>query len=282
MRFVDMHTHTTASDGSMTPTELVAHAKETGLSAVAITDHDTLEGLHEAKEAGVKYGIEVVCGIEIGVEFSPEMHILGYFFNDGYEIMQPVLNKLKENRDKRNPKIIKKLNQMGFDISLEEAVNEAHGTVVGRPHIAKILMKKGYVKSIREAFDLYLSSGRPAYFKKDRLTPYQGITEIRKAGGLPVLAHPMYLNLDFSHLDDLLMRMKIDGLVGLEAYYSEQDEQSTRKFEMLAEKNGLCITGGSDFHGRFKPEIQLGKTFGGKSISYELLEKLKSNVNKLK
>jgi len=276
MKFIDMHAHTTASDGSMTPTELVIHAKEVGLSAIAITDHDTMEGIHEAKEAGLKQEVEIICGVEIGVEFQPEMHILGYFLNGGYDKLQPLLDRLRDNRENRNPKIIKKLNELGFDIKYEEVVREAKGTIVARPHFAKVLMEKGYVNSLGEAFEKYLAAGKPAYVKKDKLTPLQGIAEIRKSGGLPVLAHPMYLNMEFSQMDNLMTSMKNQGLAGVEVYYSQQDEEKTSGFELLARKNGLCMTGGSDFHGKFKPNVKLGLTYGERRIPYELLEKLRS------
>lgn len=278
---VDLHTHTTASDGSKTPSELVQIAADSGIKVIAITDHDTLDGVNEAIQAGKRLGVEVVAGVEIGVEFNPEMHILGYFFNDGYLKLQPILEQLKESREKRNPKIIKKLNEMGFDITLEEAINESGGGIVGRPHIAKVMVNKGYVKSVSEAFEIYLSSGRPAYFKKDRLTPYQGIQEIKKAGGIPVLAHPIFLERTFSQLDDLLLRMKLDGLVGVEVYHTEHSQGFARQLEILAQKHGLIMTGGSDYHGDFKPDIDLGIGRGNLSIDYALYENLKnSNICK--
>lgn len=274
-KFIDLHTHSTASDGSMRPAELVRHAKEVGLSAIAVTDHDAVDGVAEAVEEGKRVGVEVIAGVEIGVEFKPEMHILGYFFGDHYKNIQGVLEGLRRNRELRNPKIVAKLNEMGFAITLEEVREEAQGNVVGRPHIAKVLMRKGYVESVTEAFDKYLSSGRPAYFKKDRLTPYQGLQEITKAGGIPVLAHPMYLDLNYARLDDLLLRMKMDGLRGVEVYYVDNTEMDTSRFYQLAEKHELLMTGGSDFHGDFKPEIALGTGRGNLQIPYELLEKLK-------
>lgn len=278
MKFIDMHTHTTASDGSMTPAGIVEYAKAEGLSAIAITDHDTMNGIQEAKNVGAAIGIEVIPGVEIGVEFQPEMHMLGYFFNEDYESLQKVLNRLRENREERNPKIIKKLNELGFDISYEEVVKAANGSVVGRPHIAKVLMDKGYVESIADAFDKYLASGKPAYFKKDKLTPKEGIEEIVKAGGLPVLAHPMYLNKDLNELCELLTELKNYGLAGVEVYYSQQNDELIKEYEKLANRLGLCMTGGSDFHGRFKPDVKLGFAYGEKRIPYELLEKLRSQM----
>lgn len=275
-KIVDLHTHSTASDGSMRPSELVRHAKQEGLAAIAVTDHDSVDGVEEALEEGKKIGIEVIAGVEIGVEFNPEMHILGYFFGDDYKKMAGVLETLRANREERNPKIVKKLNEMGFDITMDEVMAAARGNVVGRPHIAKALLDKGYVESVSEAFNKYLSSGRPAYFKKDRLTPYQGVQEILKAGGIPVLAHPMYLELEFEQLDELLKKMKRDGLKGMEVYYVDNSEAATDMFRSLAEKYGLLATGGSDFHGKFKPDIALGSGRGNLRIPYEVLDRLKT------
>lgn len=274
---IDLHTHTTASDGSMSPGELVRHAKENGLSAIAITDHDTVKGIEEALDEARKTGIEVIPGLEIGVDFKPEMHILGYFLSGGYLRIQDTLERLQRNRDERNPKVVHKLNEMGFHISMEEVEAEARGGVVGRPHIAKVLIKKGYVGSVEEAFDKYLGSGKPAYFKKDKLAPEEGIREIAKAGGVPVLAHPIFLGLSLGQLDDLLADVLVPaGLKGIEAYYVDHTREDTGNFLRLAVKHHLLATGGSDFHGSFKPDIRLGTGRGNLCVPYELLERLKN------
>lgn len=272
---IDLHTHSTASDGSMSPVELVRHAKESGLTAIALTDHDTIDGIKEALEEGASQGVEVVPGLEISVDFKPEMHILGYFFDDTYLNIQDVLSKLKESRKVRNPKIIARLNEMGFDITLDEVKAQAKGKIVGRPHIARVLMLKGYVESISEAFDKYLSSGRPAYFRKDKLTPEEGIREISKAGGIPVLAHPIYLDMDFEELDKLLGQLAAEGLKGMEVFYVDNTGDETDDLLRLALKHRLAATGGSDFHGGYKPDIRLGKGRGNLEIPYEILDKLR-------
>lgn len=273
---IDLHTHTTASDGSMSPGELVRHAKEMGLSAVAITDHDTIEGISEALKEADNSGIEVVAGLEISCDYKPEMHMLGYFFGDNYLHMQGILSELRENRDKRNPKIIEKLNALGFDITLAEVAAEAGGQVVGRPHIANVLYKKGYVKSIAEAFDKYLAGGRPAYFKKDKLTPEQGIKEILSAGGIPVLAHPILLRLELTKLDELLAELAAAGLKGVEVYYVDNTKKQTAELKFLAHKHHLAATGGSDFHGSYKKDIEIGFGYGNLLVPYESLDQLKS------
>lgn len=274
-RLIDLHTHSTASDGSLSPSELVKLAKASGLAAVALTDHDTIQGIDEALAEGEAIGIEVISGIEISVDYRPEMHILGYFFNDTYKNIEPVLERLKKNRAERNPKIARRLNELGFEITMEEVVREAKGTIVARPHFAKVLMNKGYVQSISEAFDRLLGSGKPAYFKKDKLDPAQGIKEITTAGGIPVLAHPVHLNLPLRELDELLGELKQAGLAGTEAYYVDNSPEDTGNLLRLCIKHDLIPTGGSDYHGSFKPDIEIGRGFGNLKVPYESLERLK-------
>ncbi len=274
-RTIDLHTHSTASDGSFSPGELVRHAWENGLSAVALTDHDTVSGIEEALEMGKALGIEVIPGIEIGLEFKPEMHMLGYFFNNSYKKIGKVLDRLLNSREERNPRIIAKLNELGFNITMGDVRHNAGGSIIGRPHIAKALVDKGYVKDNNEAFEKYLASGKPAYFPKDKLTPAEGIGEILEAGGIPVLAHPIYLGMDYSRLDGLLADMKKAGLKGIEAYYTENRYEDTGNLLRFAIKHELIPTGGSDFHGSFKPDIEIGKGRGNLHVPYEVLESLK-------
>ncbi len=277
---VDLHTHSTASDGSMTPRELVRHAKRMGLCAIAITDHDTTSGIEEALDESEKIGMKVIPGIEISVDFEPEMHMLGYFSERTYVNISGTLERLKKNRDERNPKIIKKLNELGFDITLEEAVREAGGKIVGRPHMAKVLMDKGYIGSIKEGFDKYLSSGKTAFVKKDKLTPAEGIAEILKAGGVPVIAHPIYLNMKVEDLDSLLYSMASSGLMGIEGYYVENMPEDTENLLWLARKHKLIVTGGSDYHGNFKPDIEIGIGHGNLRVPCEVVNTVEELLNK--
>jgi len=274
-KIIDLHTHTTASDGSMSPGELVRYAKSRGLAAVAVTDHDTVDGLEEALSEGEKAGIEVIPGVEISVDFEPEMHMLGYFPCKTFAKIAGVLNELRKNREERNPRIVKKLNEMGFNLTMYEVKKEAKGKVVGRPHIARVMVEKGYVNSIEEAFEKYLADGRPAYFKKGKLTPEQGIQEILKAEGIPVLAHPKYLYMDMAGLDVLLKDLKAKGLKGIEAYYVDNTPEETEEFLRLADKHGLIVTGGSDFHGSYKSRIEIGVGYGNLKVPYELLDNLR-------
>jgi len=278
-KYADLHTHTTASDGSLTPSELVELARDVGLAAVSVTDHDTVDGLEEALTAGERNGVEVIAGVEISVDFKTEMHILGYFPGKAYKGIVNVLERLREIRNERNPKIISKLNEMGFDITLGEVLKEASGEVVGRLHIAKVLAKKGYVKNTNEAFEKYLLQGRPAYFKKEKLTPQQGIEAILNAGGVPVLAHPIFLHLGTDELDELVSNLALVGLKGIEAYYVENSEEDTKILLEIASKYNLVATGGSDFHGSFKPTIALGKGHGNLQVPYEVVENLKKAMS---
>lgn len=272
---IDLHTHSTASDGSMSPRELVRHAKESGLLAMAITDHDTIDGVEEALDEGARLGIEVIAGVEISVDFDPEMHILGYFFGNSYKNFEPILKKLRLSRDERNPKMIEKLQSLGFDITLEEVRAEAKGNIVARPHMASVMLKKGYVQSIREAFDKYISEGKPAFVKKGKMSPEECIENITKAGGIPVIAHPIFLNLTWDELDKLVESLTKVGLKGIETYYVENSEEDTDNLLKISLKHNIIPTGGSDFHGTFKPDINIGEGRGNLFVPYEVLERLK-------
>lgn len=275
---IDLHVHTTASDGTMTPAEVVAHALDLGLSAIAITDHDTVQGVDEAVQAGREMGLEVVSGVEVSVDYQGEMHILGYLIDLQNPELQKNLALLRKYRDERNPRMIEKLRRLGFDITLDEVVKAAAGSVVGRPHVAVVLKEKGYVRSIAEAFDMFLGTGKAAYVKKERLTPKEGIELVRAAGGIPVLAHPKYLNVDESSLHRLVRELKEYGLQGMEVFYTTHTARETRLYNDMACANGLLVTGGTDFHGQNKPEIELGTGTGKLAVQYGVLEKLKARL----
>ena len=273
--YIDLHTHSTQSDGSMSPDELVRHAFEAGIQAIALTDHDSMRGVRTAIEQGRSLGIEVIAGVEISVSYATEMHMLGYFFSDNYGLLETVLEELRIKRDQRNRRIIERLNELGIDIALSDAESLAQEGMVGRPHIAQAMVNKGYAGSVKEVFDKYLSFRGLAYFKKEKLTPEEGIQEITKAGGIPVLAHPIYLELDHVGLDNLLERLAGAGLKGIEAYYTYNTPEQTDILLKLAEKHGLAITGGTDFHGSYKPDIEIGSGLGELKVPYRLLAELK-------
>ena len=276
---IDLHTHTTASDGSFTPSQLVRHAKEKGLRALAVTDHDTIDGNKEALNAGEREGLEVVPGIEISVDYSPgSMHMLGYFIDTESQRLQEKLALLQDSRSDRNPKIIEKLNALGLDITYDEVVEASGGGQVGRPHIAQVLLQKGYATTIQEAFDKYLGKGAPAYFDKFRLNAEDAIAMITDAGGVPVLAHPFTLKCtNQGELEELIKHLTGHGLQGIEVYYTEHNEKQISRYRLLAERNNLLLTGGSDFHGANMAGVELGTGRGSLQIPYILFENLKAH-----
>ncbi|HEX3031624.1 MAG TPA: PHP domain-containing protein [Bacillota bacterium] len=283
--WVDLHVHTTASDGTLTPAEVVALARKVGLKAIAITDHDTVTGVREGVEAGQTVGVEVIPGVEIGVQHhSGQMHILGYFLDTTSPDLLESLSRLQEYRDERNPKMAARLRELGFQVTMEEVAAIAGGDIVGRPHFATLLVKKGYATDNQEAFDSFLAYGRPGYIPKDRLTPEEGIKCITRAGGLAVLAHPGYLKEsdDAESMRSLLRQLKQWGLTGVEAYYSIHSLRDEELLLQLAAEEGLLVTGGSDFHGKNKPQIGLGSGCGNLRIPYQLAELLQQKWQRTK
>jgi hypothetical protein len=277
MTWIDLHTHTTASDGDLTPARLVDHALQQGLSAVAVTDHDTVAGVDEAMARGREVGLEVVPGVEISTSFKPgSMHVLGYFIDHRHPALTEKLGALQAGRSERNPRILAKLNELGLDISWDEITTAAGGGQVGRPHFARVLTDKGLVNDTQEAFDRYLAKGAPAYVGRFNFTPEEAIELLAEAGGLPVLAHPCTLKLERTdELAGLLERLKKHGLAGLEAYYSQHSPAMARKYVKLAERFDLAVTGGSDFHGQSKLNVVLGRVGGGMGVPAVLLGELK-------
>ncbi len=273
---IDLHSHSTASDGSFSPTELVKLAKEMGLKALALTDHDTVEGLEEFIKAGKELDLETVPGTELSAYFEKgTLHILGYFIDFHSQKLKDRLKKLQEARAERNPKIVKKLQALGIPITYEEVVAISGGGQIGRPHFAKLLLQKGIVKTFDEAFERFLKKGAPAYVEKDKIFPRECLEIILDAGGVPVLAHPFTLHLENDALEAFVKQLKDWGLRGIEVYYTEHTPEQTAFYLKLAEKYELCVTGGSDFHGKNKPEIKLGVGYGNLRVPYRLLEKLK-------
>lgn len=274
--FIDLHVHTTASDGAFTPRQVVQKAKELGLVAIAITDHDSVEGLEEAMDEGDKVGLEVVPGVELSVDCSRgTCHLLGYFIDHREERLQTKLNFVQMARDERNQKMIQRLKELGIHLELEEVKAFAVDGLICRPHFALAMVKKGYVKSVDEAFELYLKKGGPAYVEKFRLNPKEALEVIKKAKGIPVLAHPFTLDLDEKELDDFVRRLKELGLEGIEVFYPDHNEEQVRLYLRLAQKNDLAVTGGTDYHGLPREDILLGRGRGNLALPYSLLEALK-------
>jgi predicted metal-dependent phosphoesterase TrpH len=278
--YVDLHSHSTASDGTLAPAEVAKLALRAGLSGWALTDHDTIGGVAEAAEESAKLGIDFLPGIEISAEFPHPgtMHILGYGIDPQSPTLHDLTRQLIEGRDNRNPKIVKKLQELGVAITMEEVENEAGGTVVGRPPIAAILHRKGYVTSIKNAFNEYLAPGGAAYFDKERLTPRRALEMIIDSGGIPVLAHPIQLRLESDEKFDSVIRELIDlGLAGLEVMHSDHGDIQVEKYSKLADRYGLIKTGGSDFHGTNKFRIKLG-TANNRRVPREFFETLRERV----
>jgi 3',5'-nucleoside bisphosphate phosphatase len=277
MAHIDLHTHSTASDGTFPPREVVRLAQERGLKAIALTDHDTIDGLQEAVAAGQEFGLEVIPGVEISAQyFQGSMHILGYFLNYDNELLAQRLAVLKQARKDRNPQIIAKLNKLGIPLTMEQVEAISGGGQVGRPHIARALYQGGYVRSLQEAFDVYLGNHGLAYVSKFRFPPEEAIAMIRDVQGVPVLAHPFTLGLHTSEtLRPLLEELMALGLAGLECYYPEHSPVQEALYLSLARDLGLLITGGSDFHGDNKPEVSLGRISCQPLLVYDLVVAMK-------
>ncbi len=278
MSEVDLHVHTTASDGTMSPAEVVRYAKEKGLKAIAITDHDTVEGVEEGVQEGELVTLEVIPGVEVSVDFPRgTMHLLGYFIDHRCPALLEQLKHLQRYRAERNNKIITKLKALGIDIDLSEVAQIAEDGQIGRPHFARILVQKGYAKRIQEAFDRFLYKGGPAYVEKFKLSPEEALRFITKAGGVASLAHPFTLNqIQGKKLEDLIAKLHGHGLEGIEVYYPEHTEGQRRFYRYLAQRYGLLITGGSDFHGLNKEGADLGEGHGDMELPYSLVEGLKA------
>ncbi|MBX9658502.1 MAG: PHP domain-containing protein [Nitrospiraceae bacterium] len=282
MSRIDLHLHTTHSDGSQTPAEVVRLAHEAGVSALAITDHDITTGLPEAIAAGQALGIEIIPGIEISSRHGEsELHVLGYFLRWEDAQLNERLMTLRESRHRRNPKIIELLQAAGIDITYDEVRAVAGSDSVGRPHIARVLMDKKVVTTAKEAFDRFLAEGKAAYVPRDLPAPVDAIRWIKDAGGLAVLAHPTWVKTTEGTLTDLARQLKEQGLDGVEVHYSTHTPRQTRTYLSLAKQLGLLVTGGSDFHGMTKPDIEVGIGKGSLHVPDHLLPKLKDAVAKL-
>lgn len=277
---IDLHTHTTHSDGSATPEELIDKASAKGARAVAITDHDTVTALAEARAAAGRFGIEFVAGVEISAEFSPgTMHILGYCIDEASTAFREKLAELRRTREERNPQIASRLQSVGLDISYEEVVSTAGNEVVGRPHFARLMVEKGYVTSIQEAFDRFLKKGAAAYVEKARLSPVDSIELIHESGGVAVLAHPYQLKLSsYEQVDQLVTELAGLGLDGIEAVYSRHSPAERANYAEIAVRHHLLVTGGSDYHGSYKPDIDIVSGLGDLEVPYALLEAVKARA----
>lgn len=262
---VDMHVHTNFSDSVYTPEQVMKRSKEVGLAAVGICDHDSIDGVKGALEFENKYNVEVIPGIEMSSELgNTEVHILGYFFDWTDSQFHALLKTIQEVRAWRAELMITKLQNLGFDLDLNDIYTESVKGSIGRPHIARAMLKRGYVKDFQEAFDKYLKHGGPAYVSKYEMHPEHAITQIKKLRGIPVLAHMKYSEMSEEDFRKLVKA----GLKGLEVYHSQHSPEESKKFLEIAEKHNLLITGGSDSHG---PDDEIGSV----RVPYEYVERIK-------
>lgn len=275
---IDLHTHSTASDGTLTPTELMRAAKAAGLSAIALTDHDTFEGLPEARAEAERQGVELVPGCELSLDYGGlPTHLLALFVDERPGHVVHELTRVRVARANRNAIMLEKLKSVGVHLRREDVERHATG-VVGRPHMAQAMLAAGVVKSFEEAFTRFLGSNGLAYVPKVKLTPAEAIGAIHADGGLAVLAHPYLLSQQPSHIGAMLLDLTGMGLDGVEVYYTEHSDKYTALMAELAQRLGLLMSGGSDFHGSVKPGVALGKGRGGLFVRGELLEAMKETL----
>lgn len=293
--YIDLHLHSTASDGSCSPTEVVELAAQAGITSMALTDHDTTAGLDEAEEAASWHNIEFIRGCELScpTEFGP-VDFLGLWVPVDEPEFEKKLEFLRDARGRRNLAILEKLEELGVPISLDEcaeaqkdktcAYNEVPlGGVcglntLGRPHIAMELKRKGYVKSLQEAFDRYIGEGKPAYVPKEEFSPQEAVDLLSGAGAVTLVAHPMLIRCPAEWLDDFVAGLIPVGLDGMEAYHSEHSNSGTRRVLDLTARLGLLVGGGSDFHGTSKPGIRIGQGYGKLRVPETILDKLKARM----
>ena len=276
---VDLHTHSTASDGISSPAELVSMAFEKSLSLFSITDHDTFDGIPEGASAATKLGMNFLPGIELSVDLEEEgltAHLLGYFpgidisdLVNGSTTLGEAVSFVQGGRSRRNPVILEKLADNGIHIEMDAVKMIAGGDVVGRPHIAEAMLNAGYIGSMREAFDRFLAKGKPAYVERDRLPVLKAIEIIVESGGLPVMAHPGYIEMDRETLKEFFKRMKGHGLAGIEIYYPTHTSSMVERLKSYAREFRLVVTGGTDYHGRNNEAAPVGGTEEGFHINLE-------------
>jgi|TARA_B100000809_G_scaffold261007_1_gene309031 predicted metal-dependent phosphoesterase TrpH len=254
---VDLHLHTTASDGTRTPKELVKLLSQNGLKLVAITDHDSLEGIPEAKrELAYHPDMTLIPGVEISADMDEsEVHVLGYHLNEDDAELQKVLAHFRKGREGRGEQMVQKLNEMGIAITWERVVDLAQGGAIARPHVARAMLEKGYITELKEAFDKYIGRGGPAYVRREKMSPEESVELIRKFGGIPVLAHPTYTK----DPESLVASLVTKGLAGMEVYYKNYNEETVQSLLAISQRHGLLALGGSDYHANYEgDEVEPG------------------------
>jgi hypothetical protein len=273
---IDLHLHSTASDGSDAPEDIPGLAAAAGCRAVALTDHDTLDGIATARAASAGTGVEVVAGCELSCQHGGTMHVLVYFVEPGEGPLQDELARLQRIRDDRNRAMVERLRQAGISVTYQDLLDEAGGRGAGRPHAAALLVRAGAATSIQDAFDRWLAKGRPGYVDKERLGPGEALGLARASGGVAVLAHPLSLGLDGAGLGAAAAELSGLGLAGIEAHYGRYGPQERDALVELAGEHGLVATGGSDYHGTYKPDLGVGVGRGDLHVPEEALDALRA------
>ncbi len=281
MKLIDLHVHSDCSDGTLSPEEVVRYAKSKGLSAIALTDHDTVLGVTRAMEEGKKVGITVIPGIEFSANYmGKEVHMLGYFINHKQKDLLEKLDTLVENRKKRNLLILQKLKELNMPITFEDLGEGCHlDTVLTRAHFAAALLRKGYVNTRDEAFAKYIGAGKPAYVPREHFTATECIDMIHHAGGLAVLAHPKLYGYNNSEITQILKDLKSKGLDGVECIYCTHSKDEVAHLLQVCTNLKLYATGGSDFHGDNKPNLDIGSGYGSLKVPFELLDALSNHLD---
>ncbi|MCM1495928.1 MAG: PHP domain-containing protein [Bacteroides sp.] len=275
MRYIDLHVHSNASDGTLTPREVVALAIEKNLAAIALSDHDTVKGVEEAIQAAKGSNLVVIPATELSCYYQGiEIHILGLFVDYKNPEFLEKLEELEQARQQRNLDMIKKFQEAGISITLEDLQAGNPNSVITRAHFARALVQKGICKDKKTAFDRYVGVGCPYYLPKPQITPEISLPLITRAGGLPILAHPMLYHLGYPQIEELIQYLIPLGLKGVEAYHSSNYTEQSNKLRSLAVKYNLVISGGSDFHGSNKPDIELGTGRGGLRVTEHILNQL--------
>ncbi len=273
---IDLHTHSTESDGTLTPEELMQLAADTGLSAIALTDHDTVGGLSKAEPVARQLGIELIPGIELSTDYNgTEVHMLGFYIDNTNPAFLAKLQEFIDSRDVRNEKMAFLLQKEGFDITLEQLYQEYPESVITRAHFARYLVEHGFVKDRDTVFRKYLGDNCRCYVPREKISPFEAIDLIRLGGGLSFFAHPVLCHMNHDRLRFFVKDLKEAGLTGMEAIYSMNTPGDERNMKKLAEEFGLLISGGSDFHGENKPYIHLGTGRGNLRIPESILEEIK-------
>lgn len=274
---IDLHSHTNESDGTCSPAELIEEAARAGVDVLGITDHDTFRGFDQAAPLARKAGIEAICGIELSTKLHGQsVHLLGYFLSDnGLERFRRWVLELQESRRERNVRLAARLRELGFDVTLEEAEARGRG-MTGRPHFAQLLVEKGYVRNMREAFDEYLDESAKGYVYRKEPQFAEGVAQIRESGGIASLAHPIRVR---GNIPALVPELCDAGLNAIEAYHSDHERGDTEQYLGLAQRYGLMVTGGSDFHGDVKPGVLLGTGYAGNlRIPADLIDQLRQHA----